>query len=76
MSVPTETIKKSPYFLACLKNTGIYEEIGIPILGIRERGKEDFIFNPKPDTIINSETTFVILANKEEVKKLKEFIGG
>jgi len=59
-----------------LMEIGIYENMGIPILAIREPDKDDLIYNPKPDTIINKEMTFVVLANRDDVKKLKEYLSG
>ena len=55
-----------------LKETGIHDEMGIPILAIREAGGENFIYNPKPDTEVKKDMVFVVLAKKEEVNRLKE----
>jgi len=57
-----------------LKETGILDEMGIPILAIRESGIENFIYNPKPDTEIKKEMVFVVLAKSDEVRRLKEYL--
>ncbi|OGL41584.1 MAG: hypothetical protein A3C43_04610 [Candidatus Schekmanbacteria bacterium RIFCSPHIGHO2_02_FULL_38_11] len=58
-----------------LEEIGVYEEFGIPVLAIRESEGDDFIYNPGPDIIIKSDSTLVILASKDEVKRLKEYVG-
>ncbi|OGL52441.1 MAG: hypothetical protein A3G31_10625 [Candidatus Schekmanbacteria bacterium RIFCSPLOWO2_12_FULL_38_15] len=59
-----------------LEEIGVYEEFGIPVLAIRESEGDDFIYNPGPDIIIKSDSTLVILASKDEVKRLKEYVSG
>lgn len=59
-----------------LQEMGFYEEFGIPVLAIREPEKDDFIYNPGPDTTIKADSTLVVLASKDEIKRLKEYVGG
>lgn len=65
---------KNEYRDAKIKDIGVREKSGATIIAYKEKGHK-FIFNPDADVIISPNDVFIMLGNRDNIKRFKaEFI--
>lgn len=63
---------KSEYQDSTIKILNIRSRCGVTIIGIKNRGTKDFIFNPSLEEVIYPNSEIIALGKKENILKFKE----
>ena len=52
-------------------DTGILDTEGVTVVALRDRGKDDYLFNPSWNTVLNENNVIIVMGNIESINRMK-----
>jgi len=65
-------LSEGPAFIGrSIGDTGILDTEGVAVVALRDREKDDYLFNPSRKTVLNENNVIIVMGNVESINKIK-----
>jgi voltage-gated potassium channel len=65
-------LSEGPAFIGrSIGDTGILDTEGVAVVALRDREKDDYLFNPSRKTVLNGNNVIIVMGNVESINKIK-----